>query len=148
MKTNLIKRIITIAAVVTVTLAIGAGGVFAQGSVPWEVTIANNSGHELKYEVYEQTVTGEQLKCSGFYSHDSFGGGTCKMDPVFCPTRVNIRVGRNYWGGSFDSYQSMESGYLGAQCWNHRIEIKPSDPNTKTNSPPYNPPMTWVWSKY
>ncbi len=34
MKTNLVKRIITIAEAVAVTLAIGAGGAFAQGSVP------------------------------------------------------------------------------------------------------------------
>lgn len=117
----------------------------------WEVKIVNNTGHELRYEVYQQTWSGEKMKCSGYYHGDFLGGGTCPLDSFifdYCPTRVNIYVGRNYWGGGFESYQSMESGYLGAQCWNHRVEVKPVDPNTKTDKPPYNPPMTWVWSMY
>jgi hypothetical protein len=114
----------------------------------WEVKIVNNTGHQLRYEVYQQTLWGEKLKCSGYYGYDSIGGGTCPMDFIFCPTRVNIYVARNYWGGAPDYYQALESGYLGAQCWNHRVEVKPVDPNTKTDKPPYNPPMTWVWSWY
>lgn len=116
----------------------------AANAVAWEVKIVNNTGHELKYEVYQQTWAGEKRKCSGYYSHDTIGGGTCQMDDYYCPTRVNIYVGRNYWRGSFDSYQSLESGYLGAQCWNHKVEINPVNPSTKD----YNNPMTWVWSSY
>lgn len=117
----------------------------------WEVKIVNSTGHPLRYEVYQQTWSGEKMKCSGYYNGSVIGGGTCPLDSIifpYCPTRVNIYVGRNYWGGGFESYQSMESGYLGAQCWNHRVEVKPADPNTKTDKPPYNPPMTWVWSMY
>ncbi|WP_277058706.1 hypothetical protein [Trichlorobacter lovleyi] len=120
-------------------------------SVAWEVKIVNNTGHPLRYEVYQQSWLGEKIKCSGYYDRDFFAGGTCKLDSYifdYCPTRVNIYVARNYWGGAPDYYQALESGYLGAQCWNHRIEVKPVDPNTKTNKPPYNPPMTWVWSMY
>lgn len=32
----------------------------------WEVKIVNNTGHELKYEVYQQTLWGEKLKCGVF----------------------------------------------------------------------------------
>jgi len=109
----------------------------------WEVKIVNNSGHQLKYEVYQQTLWGEKLKCSGFYAFDNIRGGTCQMDALNCPTRVNIYV-HKCCGNQFNSYQSLESGYLGAQCWNHRVEIKPADPNTKDQ----NPPITWVWSYY
>ena len=116
----------------------------AVDALAWEVNIVNNSGHELKYEVYQQTLSGEKPKCSGYFARTNIAGGTCPMDSFYCPTRVNIYVGRNFWGGPFDSYQKMESGYLGAQCWNHRVEIKPADPNNKDN----NPPMTWVWSSY
>lgn len=114
----------------------------------WEVKIVNNTGHELRYEVYQQTLWGEKLKCSGFFHGDFLGGGTCPMDSFYCPTRVNVYVARNYWGGRPDYYQALESGYLGAQCWNHRVEVKPVDLNTKTDKPPYNPPMTWVWSMF
>lgn len=116
----------------------------AVDALAWEVKIVNSSGHELRYEVYQQTLLGEKMKCSGYFVGDFFAGGTCSMDYAYCPTRVNIYVGRNYWKGPFESYQSMESGYLGAQCWNHKVEIKPADPNNKD----YNPPMTWEWSYY
>jgi len=32
----------------------------------WEVKIVNSTGHQLRYEVYQQTWTGEKLKCSGY----------------------------------------------------------------------------------
>ena len=115
---------------------------YALDASAWEVKIVNNSGHMLKYEVYQQSFM-EQLKCSGFFAYDSIGGGTCKMDLLNCPTRVNVYV-HKCCGNQFNAYQKLESGYLGAQCWNHRVEIKPVDPNTKDQ----NPPITWVWSYY
>ena len=116
----------------------------AMNARAWEVKIVNNSGHMLKYEVYQQTLfNGEQPKCSGYYAYDSIGGGTCPMDYFFCPTRVNIYV-QKCCGNAPNYYQKLESGYLGAQCWNHRIEIKPATADKNDQ----NPPITWVWSYY
>lgn len=70
-------------------------------SVAWEVKIVNNTGHPLRYEVYQQSWLGEKIKCSGYYDRDFFAGGTCPLDSFifpYCPTRVNIYVARNYWG--------------------------------------------------
>ncbi|QOX77964.1 hypothetical protein FY034_03075 [Trichlorobacter lovleyi] len=114
----------------------------------WEVKIINRSGHFLRYEVYQQTWLGEKLACSTYSYGYSERGEYCLLDQVifpYCPTRVNIYVIKNNGAAKFDVYQSMESGYLGAQCWNHSVEVKPVDPNAKKSD---NSPMTWVWSMY
>lgn len=109
----------------------------------WEVKIINNAHKQIRYDVYEQTLWGEKLICSRFSDYTSGVVGTCSTHFMFCPTRVDVFI-NSFGSTGLAFYQKLESGYLGAQCWNHSVEIKPVDANTSNQ----NPPMTWVWSMY
>jgi hypothetical protein len=81
MKSNFIKRIIAIAAALTVTVAIGAGGASAQGSVPGNGTVTDGGLVWLK----DANCFGKQNWNDATRSAASLKSGSCGLNDGSTP---------------------------------------------------------------
>ena len=105
----------------------------------WETRIINHTKYVLEYEVYDVTLKSDQHReCNGVVSAVTSPGDSKAMacsHGLSCFTRLNATVRQ---GNKDGSDHRMDTNWLGAQCWNHKVEFKQYD----------NGQFYWEWSTY
>lgn len=130
MKTNPIKRIITLATAATVTLAIGAGGVFAQGGTPFTTRIINNTSVDWTCSF----ATSNGYHSSHPYTHEIVNKGATKDFALACQSGIDcFEVTK-----SSPNWQ-LSSGDLGPQCWSRNIYLREDSKNST---------FYWEWTTF
>ena len=89
-----------------------------------DTRIVNYTKYKVDYEVYVVTLSSTAYRlCKGVTAAAEPPGernSTCKQD-LYCFTRLNAKILK---GNKDGSDHPMDTGYLGAQCWNHKIDLR------------------------
>ena len=87
----------------------------------YESKLVNHTNYGVSYEVYVVTMSSTTyLQCAGTAASGGDRVSTCNQN-YYCFTRLNARIVK---GNKDGSDHMMDTGYLGAQCWNHKIDLR------------------------